>query len=204
LPQLSDIMPGIGATLGAGPAAGWLLHFAGGALFGVLLAWLDPDLPGDSLRQRGVVLAALAWLPSMFFIMPLAGLGVFAMNAGILTMLALLALYLFFGGVTGSFYGWFLLQSAPLRYREVYADTRHARVVLKDGDFERGYEEATLVPETAAREAGVEKPSPESKLRMPRTERLLRLVPKEEAPRSAAETDQTHVTREKRSRQWRS
>jgi hypothetical protein len=202
LPQLANIMPGIGATFGLGAAAGWLLHFASGAVFGALLAWLDPDLPGDSLRQRGIVLAAIAWLPAMLFVMPLAGLGIFAMNAGVLTILALFALYLFFGGVTGSFYGWLLLQSVPLHYRAVHTDLRNTRVVTQS-DLDPGFDEATLVPQAAASEPRVEEPAPKPQLPMPRAEPLLRLVPKDEAPEVVNETEDARILREIRARQSR-
>lgn len=203
LPRL-DLMPAISASIGLGAAAGWLLHFVSGALFGALLAWLDPDLPGDSLRQRGVVLAAVAWLPSMFFIMPLAGLGVFAMNGGALTVLALLALHLFFGGVTGSFYNWLLLQSVPLRYREVYDNSRDARAILTQGDLEPNFSDATLVPAPSATEAAIEQPKIEQPKRMPRAEPLLRLVSKDAAPESTPpEPDDARLMRDPRSRRSR-
>jgi hypothetical protein len=100
-----------------GLAAAWALHFVVGAATGGLFAWLDPDLPGDSLRQRGVILASLAWLLMMFFIMPLSGAGVFGLYAGVLVPLGTLTLHVIFGAVMGGIYGWLILQAAPLRYR---------------------------------------------------------------------------------------
>lgn len=108
----------IGGLTGTGTNGGWVLHFLIGALLGGLFAWLDPDLPGDSLRQRGVVLASVVWLLMMFFLMPLAGHGVFGLNEGVLLPLGALALHATFGIVMGGTYAWLILQSPPIRYRQ--------------------------------------------------------------------------------------
>jgi hypothetical protein len=106
-----------GKLTGTGMTGGWVIHFVVGALLGGLFAWLDPDLPGDSLRQRGMILAAIAWLLMMFFLMPLAGYGVFGLGQSVLLPLGALVLHMIFGLIMGGTYGWLLLQSAPLRYR---------------------------------------------------------------------------------------
>ena len=113
-----DFIALIGAATGTGMAGGWLIHFMVGAALGGLFAWLDPDLPGDSLRQRGIILAAIAWLLMMFFVMPLAGAGFLGLNHGVLMPLATLALHMIFGAVMGGTYGWLILQAVPLRYRQ--------------------------------------------------------------------------------------
>src|SRR5688572_25811650 len=117
LPGL-DFVAILGRLTGTGIVGGWVLHFIVGTTLGGLFAWLDPDLPGDSLRQRGMILAGAAWLIMMFFLMPLGGAGFFALNHSVLVPVALLALHLIFGAVMGSTYGWLILQAMPVRYRQ--------------------------------------------------------------------------------------
>src|SRR5690606_24316588 len=117
LPEL-DFIALIGHLSGTGTIGGWVMHFMFGARIGGLFAWLDPDLPGDSLRQRGGILASAIWFLMMVFLMPFAGAGFFGLNYGVLLPLAALALHIVFGAVMGGTYGWLLLQSVPLRYRQ--------------------------------------------------------------------------------------
>ena len=117
IPEL-DFVALVGHLTGTGMTGGWIVHFMFSAAVGALFAWLDPDLPGDSLRQRGIILAGAAWLLMMFFLMPLGGSGFFGLNVGILLPLATLGLHIIFGAVMGGIYGWLLLQSTPLRYRQ--------------------------------------------------------------------------------------
>ena len=117
IPEL-DFVALVGHLTGTGMTGGWIVHFIFSAAVGGLFAWLDPDLPGDSLRQRGIILAGATWLLMMFFVMPLGGSGFFGLNVGVLLPLATLLLHIIFGGVMGGIYGWLLLQSTPLRYRQ--------------------------------------------------------------------------------------
>jgi hypothetical protein len=112
-----DFISLMGGLTGTGATGGWILHFLVGALLGGLFAWLDPDLPGDSLRQRGIILASVAWLLMMFFLMPLAGYGVFGLKESVLLPIGALALHMIFGIIMGGTYGWLILQGMPLRYR---------------------------------------------------------------------------------------
>jgi hypothetical protein len=116
MPEL-DFIALVGQLTGTGLAGGWVIHFLFGAAIGGAFAWLDPDLPGDSLRQRGILLASAAWLLMMFFLMPLAGAGFFGLNYGVMLPLATLVLHIVFGAVMGGTYGWLILQTTPLRYR---------------------------------------------------------------------------------------
>lgn len=116
-PQL-DLIGLIATATGAGVAAAWLIHFVFGGLLGGLFAWLDPDLPGDNLRQRGMIFASALWFFAVALLLPLGGAGFFGFDYGLLLPLALLGLHLVFGAVMGSTYGWLLLQSVPLRYRQ--------------------------------------------------------------------------------------
>ncbi len=120
-----DPIGAIGALTGTGAAGGWIVFLILGAAVGALFAWLDPDLPGDSLRQRGMILSSLIWAAMALLVMPLAGLGLFGLEHGLFLALAILALHLMFGAVLGGTYGWLLLQSAPLRYRHARAPTFH-------------------------------------------------------------------------------
>jgi hypothetical protein len=117
LPEI-DFVALMGQFTGTGMAGGWIFHFMFGGAMGAAFAWLDPDLPGDSLRQRGILLASAAWLMMMFFLMPLSGAGFFGFNVGVVVPLATLALHIIFGAVMGKTYGWLLLQTTPLRYRQ--------------------------------------------------------------------------------------
>ena len=112
-----DFISLMGGLTGTGATGGWILHFLVGALLGGLFAWLDPDLPGDSLRQRGMILASVAWLLMMFFLMPLAGYGVFGLKESVLLPIGALALHMIFGIIMGGTYSWLILQGMPLRYR---------------------------------------------------------------------------------------
>lgn len=106
----------LGDLFGIGTAGGWILHFVLGATWGALFAWLDPDLPGDDLRQRGILFACVLWLAMMTLLMPLAGFGFFGFGYGILLPLAALGLHVVFGAVMGRAYAWLLEQGMPLRY----------------------------------------------------------------------------------------
>lgn len=123
LPQL-DFVGVVGSLLGIGATGAWALYFILAAIVGGLFAWLDPDLPGDSLRQRGMIFASFFWAVLAILIMPLGGLGFLGLNHGVTLPLAALALHLIFGAVLGGSYGWLLLQSAPLRFRHARAPAR--------------------------------------------------------------------------------
>jgi hypothetical protein len=116
LPAL-DFISLVGSLTGTGYAGGWVIHFLFGTAIGGLFAWLDPDLPGDSLRQRGMIMASAFWFVLAALLMPLGGMGFLGLNYGLMLPLAALALHLLFGAVLGGTYGWLLLQSTPLRYR---------------------------------------------------------------------------------------
>jgi hypothetical protein len=122
-----DPIGAAGVLTGTGAVGGWIAFLILGAGVGALFAWLDPDLPGDSLRQRGMILSSLIWAAMALFVMPLAGLGLFGLEHGLTLALAILALHLLFGAVLGGTYGWLLLQSAPLRYRHARAQAPAVR-----------------------------------------------------------------------------
>jgi hypothetical protein len=73
MPELNPIKM-IANMLGVPPAVGWSMHFMiRTVLWGTLFAWLDPTLPGESHRLKGIVFAAGAWLIMMIAMMPMAG-----------------------------------------------------------------------------------------------------------------------------------
>jgi hypothetical protein len=113
-----DFVSLAGQLTGTGMVGGWVIHFIVGGLLGALFAWLDPDLPGDSLRQRGIVLATVVWLLMMFFAMPYAGYGVFGLKQSVLLPVGALVLHLIFGIIMGGTYSWLVLQGRPLRYKQ--------------------------------------------------------------------------------------
>jgi hypothetical protein len=122
-----DFIAMLGDVTGTGRIGGWMFHLAIAAVWGSLFAWLDPDLPGDSLRQRGIIFAVVPWLLMMLLLMPLAGHGFFGMDDGVLLPFGALLMHVVFGAVMGGTYGWLILQAVPLRYRRF--DERHARNV---------------------------------------------------------------------------
>jgi hypothetical protein len=112
-----DPIGALGSKTGTGMVGGWIALLILGAGVGAVFAWLDPDLPGDSLRQRGMILGSLIWAAMAMFILPLTGGGLFGFAFGLTGVLAILGIHLLFGAILGGTYGWLLLQGAPLRYR---------------------------------------------------------------------------------------
>lgn len=81
---------------------GWLLHLVVGALvLGPLFAVLAPRLPTDTAATKGILFAVGAWLLMCLFIMPMAGLGIFGLEAGFGTMAWMLVISVIFGIVLG-------------------------------------------------------------------------------------------------------
>lgn len=74
-------------------------------LWGVLFAWLDPNLPGGSHWMRGVVFGIGAWLLMMVIAMPMAGAGFFGTAMGLMAPVMTLVLHLVYGAVLGGVYG---------------------------------------------------------------------------------------------------
>ena len=141
-----DFISLMGGLTGTGITGGWIIHFIVGGLLGAMFAWLDPDLPGDSLRQRGMVLASLAWLLMMFFLMPYAGYGVFGLKEGVLLPVGALVLHLIFGIIMGGTYGWLVLQGMPLRYRHARERTPPRPVRTEEVALRQNSSRAPCIP----------------------------------------------------------
>jgi hypothetical protein len=104
MPELNPIKM-IADILGAPPAAGWVMHFLiGTVLWGRLFAWLDPTVPGESHRPKGIVFAAGTWLIMMIAMMPMAGAGLFGAHLGMTASVMTLMLHIIFRFVLGAVY----------------------------------------------------------------------------------------------------
>jgi hypothetical protein len=117
-----DFIAMLGGITHTGPVGGWMIHFFIGIVWGGLFAWLDPDLPGDSLRQRGVLFSLAGWCLMMIVVMPWAGAGLFALKLGILAPVLALVFHVVFGWVLGGTYAWLFVQMIPLRYRQPHLE----------------------------------------------------------------------------------
>jgi len=115
--QPLDLVSILGSLSRTGYLGGLILHGAIGALLGGLFAWLDPDLPGDNLRQRGVILSLAFCLLLLLLLFPLAGAGFLGTEFGWLMPVYALAAHTLFGMVMGGFYAWLFVQAMPIRYR---------------------------------------------------------------------------------------
>lgn len=105
------VMPGlnvaamIGAIIGSSVAVGWVIHFtvhiiAGGGGFAVLYN----VIPGGSALVKGIVYGIVAWLILMFIVMPLASVGLFGLDLGMMAPVVVLAFHIIFGAVLGFVY----------------------------------------------------------------------------------------------------
>jgi hypothetical protein len=88
------------------PAVGWAMHFMlGTVLWGLLFAWLEPKLRGESHWVKGMAFGIGTWLLMMIIVMPMAGAGLFGMQLGMMAPIMTLVLHLVFGAVLGGVYG---------------------------------------------------------------------------------------------------
>lgn len=107
MPQL-DLIEMMSRMMGApdSPALGWLVHFGIGTVaWGLLYAWLEPRLPGETHTLRGIVFASIAWLLMMIVLMPMAGVGFFGLDLDIMAPIMTLVLHVIFGAVLGWVFG---------------------------------------------------------------------------------------------------
>jgi hypothetical protein len=104
MPELNPIKM-IADMLGGPPALGWVMHFMiGTVLWGSLFAWLNPTLPGESHRLKGIVFSAGAWFIMMIVMMLMAGAGFFGSHLGMTAPVMTLMLHIVFGFVLGAVY----------------------------------------------------------------------------------------------------
>lgn len=113
MPEL-DIAQMLGGMLGGGPGVGWIAHFLiGTVIWGILFAYLDPQLPGGSHWLRGVVFGMGAWILMMIAVMPMAGAGLFGMKLGIMAPIMTAMLHAIYGAVLGGTFGALLGRIRP-------------------------------------------------------------------------------------------
>ncbi|PPD42253.1 MAG: hypothetical protein CTY15_12505 [Methylocystis sp.] len=106
MPELDVIAMLTGMMAAPTPLAGWIGHFAIGAiLWGGLFAWLDPSLPGSSHWLKGAYFGIGAWILMMVLVMPMAGAGFFGLSLGVMAPIMTLVLHLVFGAALGGVYG---------------------------------------------------------------------------------------------------
>lgn len=86
------------------PVLGWAIHFMIGVVgYGIAIALLGQRL--GSPIVSGIAIGAIGWLIMMLVLMPMAGVGVFAMSMGLMAPMMTLVLHLIFGAVLGWTYG---------------------------------------------------------------------------------------------------
>lgn len=95
----------IGAIIGSSVAVGWIIHLlvhtiAGGGGF----ALLYNVIPGGSAPVKGLVYGIAAWLVLMLIVMPVAGVGLFGLDLGMMAPVTILVFHLIFGAVLGFVY----------------------------------------------------------------------------------------------------
>ncbi|MDA0989235.1 MAG: hypothetical protein O3A51_00605 [Verrucomicrobia bacterium] len=105
------VMPGlnvaamVGAMIGSSTAVGWIIHFLVHTIVGgVGFAVLFDLIPGGSASVKGIVYGIAAWLILMFIIMPMAGVGIFGLELGVMAPVMVLVLHIIFGAVLGLVY----------------------------------------------------------------------------------------------------
>lgn len=88
------------------PMVGWAVHFMIGVIgYGTAMALLNTSLPGRSQVGHGLILGFVGWLIMMLMLMPMMGVGLFAMGMGVMAPVMTLVLHLIFGAVMGWVYG---------------------------------------------------------------------------------------------------
>jgi hypothetical protein len=114
MPEFDIVAMLTGMMAAPSPIAGWLVHFAIGAiLWGGLFVWLDPHLPGNSHWLKGIFFGIGAWILMMVLLMPMAGAGFFGINFGVMAPFMTFVLHTIFGAVLGGVYGLERPEPAP-------------------------------------------------------------------------------------------
>ncbi len=85
------------------PSYGWFVHFGIGVVFGVIFSIIYHKIPGEP-RFRGCVFASIAWLFMMVTVMPLSGMGIFAIDANNNIAMFTFMMHLIFGVFLGLIY----------------------------------------------------------------------------------------------------
>lgn len=83
---------------------GWYFHYLIGFIFGIIFSIVYYHIPGEE-RFRGCVFAAFVWLLMMLTLMPIMGMGFFAINADANVAMFTFIMHLIFGIFLGIIYG---------------------------------------------------------------------------------------------------
>ncbi|MGE3731750.1 MAG: DUF6789 family protein, partial [Lysobacterales bacterium] len=84
MPEL-DIIAMLAGKMGGAAMMGWAAHFMIGAiLYGVGFVVLYNLLPGKGAVAKGALFGVLGWLMMMLLVMPMMGMGMFAMSMGMM------------------------------------------------------------------------------------------------------------------------
>ncbi len=102
MPEL-NIISMLAGMMGASAIVGWLIHFMVGLGYGVAFSQINGLLPG-SYVVKGIIIGILGWLVMMLMLMPMMGVGMFAMNMGMMAPVMTLVLHIIFGIVLGLVY----------------------------------------------------------------------------------------------------
>jgi len=87
------------------PMLGWAVHFMIGiVVYGITIAALAHRMHA-SPTVSGIIIGVVGWLIMMVMLMPMAGVGMFAMSMGVMAPMMTLILHLIFGAVLGWTYG---------------------------------------------------------------------------------------------------
>ena len=101
MPQL-DVIAMLSSMMNGPAAVGWAGHFMIGTIvFGIAFALLRRSLPGKTNLVKGVVFGLGAWAMMMIAVMPMAGVGLFGLNLGIVAPVMTLILHVIYGIVLG-------------------------------------------------------------------------------------------------------
>lgn len=102
-----DIPKMIAGMMGSPDASmmGWVVHFLIGVVgYGIANAVLGHRL-GGSPTEGGIIVGVVGWLVMMVMLMPMAGVGLFAMAMGPMAPVMTLVLHIIFGAVMGWTFG---------------------------------------------------------------------------------------------------
>ena len=101
-----NVIAMLGAMLNTTLTMGWIIHFSIGMLaWGAGFAFFFNVLPGGSILGKGISFGILAWILMMVVVMPLADVGLFGIDIGMMVPAITLMLHAIYGAVFGLVFG---------------------------------------------------------------------------------------------------
>lgn len=101
--DLPKMIAGMMGSPGA-PILGWVIHFMIGVVgYGIAINVFARRFGNPTVN--GIVIGTIGWLIMMVTLMPMVGVGLFAMSMGMMAPVMTLVLHLIFGAVLGWTYG---------------------------------------------------------------------------------------------------